>query len=129
VKILVDMNLSPEWVGVLSVPGWTVRRWNEVGRPEAEDPELASWAVQNGFFILTQDLDFSDILFMTQADAPSVILLRHRDEHSAEFRTHVRHCLVEMEKQLQAPSLVVIDRHHARWRSLPIGGNFDRPGV
>ncbi len=124
-KILVDMNLSPEWIGLLSQPGWIVRRWNEIGRPDAEDPDIAAWAAQNGFTVLTQDLDFSDILFMTQAAAPGVILLRHHDEHSAEFRLHVRRCLAEMEKQLQSPSLLVIDRHHARWRPLPIGSGAD----
>ncbi|MGH7991678.1 MAG: DUF5615 family PIN-like protein, partial [Limisphaerales bacterium] len=68
------MNLSPEWVGLLARPDWTVRRWNEVGKPNADDPGTAAWAAQNGFTVLTQDLDFSDILFMTHADAPGVIL-------------------------------------------------------
>jgi len=125
VKILVDMNLSPEWISHLTRPGWTIRRWNEVGKPNAEDPDIAVWAAQNGFAVLTQDLDFSDILFMTQAAAPSVILLRTNNEHSSEFRAHVLRCLVEMEKQLHSPSLLVIDRHHARWRPLPIGSDSD----
>ena len=124
-KILVDMNLSPEWLGVLVRPGWTVCRWNEVGNPNADDPDIAAWAAQNGFTVLTQDLDFSDILFMTQAAAPSVILLRADDEHSPESRAHVLRCIVAAEKQLHAPSLLVIDRHHARWRPLPIGSDSD----
>jgi predicted nuclease of predicted toxin-antitoxin system len=122
-KILVGMNLSPEWVPFLSRPGWEVRRWNEVGRPDAEDPELAAWAAERGFAILTQDLDFSDILFMTQAAAPSVILLRAADELSAEFRAHVLRCLIEAEELLRSPSLLVIELHRARWRQLPIGSD------
>jgi predicted nuclease of predicted toxin-antitoxin system len=125
VNILVDMNLSPEWVEFLARPGWIIRRWNEVGQATAEDPDIALWAAQNKFAVLTQDLDFSDILFMTQAAAPSLILLRYQDEHAAEFRIHVQRCIVEMEKQLTAPFLLVIDRHHARWRPLPIGSGTD----
>jgi len=125
VKILVDMNLSPEWIGHLARPDWTVHRWNEVGNPKAEDPDIAAWAAQNGFAVLTQDLDFSDILFMTQATAPSVILLRSDDELSPVFRAHVLRCILAAEKQLHAPSLLVIDRHHARWRPLPIGSDTE----
>ncbi len=88
-KILVDMNLSPEWVTFLIRPGWEVRRWNEVGNPKAEDPEIAVWAAEHEFIVLTQDLDFSDILFMTQASAPGIILLRPADELSPAFRAHV----------------------------------------
>jgi predicted nuclease of predicted toxin-antitoxin system len=121
VKILVDMNLSPEWVAFLARPGWEVRRWNEVGRPTADDPDLAAWAAQNGFTVLTQDLDFSDILFMTQAAAPGVILLRSAEELSPVFRAHVLRCILQAEKLLHAPSLLVIDPHRARWRPLPIG--------
>ena len=124
-KILVDMNLSPEWVGVLARPGWAICRWNEVGRPDADDPDIAAWAAQNGLTVLTQDLAFSDLLFMTQAAAPGVIHLRADDEHSPEFRAHVLRCIVEADKRLHAPSLLVSDRHHARWRSLPIGSDSD----
>ena len=119
------MNLSPEWVGLLTRPGWTICRWNEVGPPNADDTEIAAWAAQNHFAVLTQDLDFSDILFMTQAAAPTVILLRTKEEFLPGFSAHVLHCLVEMERQLHSPSLVVIDRHHARWRPLPIGSDSE----
>ena len=120
-KILVDRNPSPEWVAFLARPGWVVRRWHEVGPPPAEDPEIAARAAEHGFFILTQDLDFSDLLFMTLAVVPSVILLRSRDELSPEFRAHVLRCIVPATPLLREPSLLVIDRSHARWRPLPFG--------
>ena len=62
---------------------------------------------------------------MTQAAAPSVILLRADDELSPEFQGHVLRCILEAEKRLHAPCLLVIDRHHARWRSLPIGSDSE----
>ena len=122
-RILVDMNLSPEWVSFLARPGWLIRRWSEVGVPEADDAEIAAWAAQNEFAVLTQDLDFSDILFMTQAAAPSIVLLRSYDELSPAFRAHVLRCLLAAEKWSQGPFLLVIDPHRARWRRLPIGSD------
>jgi len=59
VKILVDMNLSPEWVAFLARPGWEVRRWNEVGRPTADDPDLAAWAAQNAAQLPLRKSDIS----------------------------------------------------------------------
>lgn len=39
-KILVDMNLSPEWLGVLSQQGWSASHWQDVGSATA--PHLLS---------------------------------------------------------------------------------------
>lgn len=39
-KILVDMNLSPEWVEVLQQAGFTAIHWSAVGKANAQDTEL-----------------------------------------------------------------------------------------
>jgi|GEM_PF-1783610 len=39
-KILIDMNLSPEWVPVLEAEGWTAKHWSHIGNPKAEDKEI-----------------------------------------------------------------------------------------
>jgi predicted nuclease of predicted toxin-antitoxin system len=44
VRIVVDMNLSPDWVGVLVRHGWEAVHWSMVGDPRAADPEIMSWA-------------------------------------------------------------------------------------
>ena len=79
-KILVDMNLSPEWLAVLAQAGWQARHWSTVGSPTAPDADLLAWARQHGWVLLTQDLDFAELLFHTQAGTPSVVLLRLRNE-------------------------------------------------
>ena len=43
-KILVDMNLSPEWVEVFTRHGLSAVHWSAVGDPRAEDPTLMQWA-------------------------------------------------------------------------------------
>jgi hypothetical protein len=40
IKILVDMNLSPEWVPALIREGWEAVHWSAVGDPRAPDDEL-----------------------------------------------------------------------------------------
>ena len=36
-KILIDMNFSPQWSEVLGKYGWEVLHWSEVGDPKAKD--------------------------------------------------------------------------------------------
>lgn len=61
-KILLDMNLSPMWVPVLTRAGFETVHWSEVGKQNAPDSELMLWAKQNEYVVFTHDLDFGDIL-------------------------------------------------------------------
>jgi predicted nuclease of predicted toxin-antitoxin system len=42
-KILIDMNLSPEWVVVFAQHRITAVHWSTVGNPRAEDSVLMDW--------------------------------------------------------------------------------------
>lgn len=64
-KLLVDMNLSPSWIGRLTQHGFEAVHWSEIGAATAGDDEILSWARVNGFVLLTNDLDFSAILAAT----------------------------------------------------------------
>jgi predicted nuclease of predicted toxin-antitoxin system len=39
-KILVDMNLSPDWVEVFARHGLSAVHWSTIGDPRTEDPVL-----------------------------------------------------------------------------------------
>ena len=47
-KFLIDMNLSPAWVPVLTNAGWTAAHRSTVGDPRATDSTLMAWAAANG---------------------------------------------------------------------------------
>lgn len=44
VKILVDMNLSPLWVGFLADRGYESVHWSEIGKPSAPDHLILDYA-------------------------------------------------------------------------------------
>lgn len=67
-KLLVDMNLSPEWVAVLKEAGWETEHWSKVGAPRAADSEIMAWATKHGHVVFTHDLDFGSLLAPTQAE-------------------------------------------------------------
>jgi len=58
-KLLIDMNLSPSWVEFLVRAGWEAIHWSAVGRANAPDAEVMTWAAEHSFVLLTHDLDFS----------------------------------------------------------------------
>src|SRR3954466_2073878 len=66
-KLLVDMNLSPDWVQPLENAGWETRHWNTLGDPQATDATVFLFSAQNGWVIFTHDLDFGAILAHTRA--------------------------------------------------------------
>ena len=48
VQLVVDMNLSVEWVAELAAHGWPAVHWSTVGEPRADDAVIMAWALANG---------------------------------------------------------------------------------
>jgi len=69
--LLVDMNLTPRWVQELVGAGHEALHWSEAGNPTASDAEICTFAREDEYVVLTNDLDFPQILAHT-----SVVLLR-----------------------------------------------------
>lgn len=78
-KILIDMNLSPDWTAAFAAAEIESIHWSTVGDPRAEDIEIVEYARTNGCVVFTHDLDFGTILALTHAAGPSVIQVRAQD--------------------------------------------------
>ena len=76
VRLVVDMNLSVEWITELTRHGWSAIHWSTVGDPRADDITIMAWAVENGDVVFTHDLDFGTTLALTHATGPSVLQVR-----------------------------------------------------
>jgi predicted nuclease of predicted toxin-antitoxin system len=119
-KILIDMNLSPEWVAVLNAHGWGAIHWSCVGNPGAPDQEILAWAKSNGHIVLTHDLDFGAILASTRGKSPSVIQLRMQDINPQHIKTLVIQAMNQFRQYLQEGALISIDEKGPRVRILPL---------
>jgi predicted nuclease of predicted toxin-antitoxin system len=51
-KLLVDMNLSPRWVG-LTKAGFEAVHWSNVGAANASDTEIMRYASTHDYVVLT----------------------------------------------------------------------------
>jgi len=120
VKLLVDMNLSPSWVGWLTRHEFEAVHWSTIGAATAPDDEILSWARGNGFVVPTNDLDFSAILAATSGHAPSVVQLRARDLLSEAAMTIVASALEVHGDDIERGALLSIDEGGTRVRMLPL---------
>ncbi|MGH8477656.1 MAG: DUF5615 family PIN-like protein [Methylococcales bacterium] len=120
IKVLVDMNLSLDWVPTLTNEGWNAIHWSEVGDPRARDTEIMNWALNHGYVVFTHDLDFGLTLALTHAAGPSVLQIRGQQVLPENVSTLVFATLRGYEKELITGALVVVEASRSRIRILPI---------
>jgi predicted nuclease of predicted toxin-antitoxin system len=119
-KVLVDMNLSPDWAGFLAEAGFEAVHWSNVGSKSATDSELMRWAAENDHIVLTADLDFGAILAVTRGIKPSVVQLRSDLLSPRAAGSAVVRAMRQARQELLDGALISIDAAHARLRILPL---------
>ena len=120
-RLLVDMNLTPRWVEFLVSAGYEAVHWSSVGSVSAKDEHICDFARQHIYVILTNDLDFPQILAHTKGAAPSIVLLRGEplvpEVRSAALLSALNAC----ERDLDQGAIVTLDwLDRQRLRVLPL---------
>ncbi|MBD2410582.1 hypothetical protein FACHB389_16180 [Nostoc calcicola FACHB-389] len=119
-KILIDMNLSPDWVAVFEKYNISAVHWSTVGDRREKDSIIMEWARTNGYIVFTHDLDFGSLLAATGVDTPSVIQVRTQDVLPNSIENLVISALNQFESLLEMGALVTVDQSQSRVRILPI---------
>ena len=120
-KLVVDMNLSPAWCGMLAAAGHDAVHWSSVGAATAPDALVLAWAYAHGYVILTHDLDFGAILAASRGRGPSVVQIRTQDVAPDKLGPMIISALVQCADLLARGALVSIDAETMRARALPLG--------
>ena len=118
-KLLIDMNLSPDWVEVFERQGWQAVHWSAVDDPRASDSTIMAWARANGYVVFTHDLDFGTLLATTRVRGPSVIQVRTQDVMPHNLGSRLVQILRQYESVLESGALITVDEARARMRILP----------
>jgi predicted nuclease of predicted toxin-antitoxin system len=117
-KLLIDMNLSPDWVRFLFNAGVEAIHWSAIGAAIAPDTEIVDYASAHGFVVLAQDLDFGVILAITKVQKPSVMQIRSESlDPNSIGKIHLS-ALVEGESSLESGVLLTLDSKRTRMRLL-----------
>jgi predicted nuclease of predicted toxin-antitoxin system len=120
VRLVVDMNLSVEWVEELARQGWAAVHWSTVGDPRADDAVIMAWAQANNHVVFTHDLDFGTALALTHATGPSVLQVRGQSVLPEDIGPVVAAALRQHDAALATGALVVVEVRKSRVRVLPL---------
>lgn len=119
-KMLIDMNLSPDWVKVFEKYDIEAVHWSNVGDPREKDTVIMECVRANGYIVFTHDLDFGSLLAATGTETPSVIQVRTQDILPTSIENLVISALHQFESELNNGALVTVDKAQSRVRILPI---------
>jgi predicted nuclease of predicted toxin-antitoxin system len=119
--LLIDMNLTPRWVPFLANAGHGAVHWSSVGPISAKDHEICDYARHSGSVIVTNDLDFPQILAHTRGTSPSVVLIRGEPLIPEVRGAALLGALVVCERELAQGAIVTLDwSDKPRARVLPL---------
>jgi predicted nuclease of predicted toxin-antitoxin system len=118
-KLVIDMNLSPRWEELLQQKGIEAVHWSKIGRANAPDSEIMRYAFDNGFSVLTHDLDFSAMLAHTHGNKPSVIQIRGPVTPEICF-IPVANALAQFSGEIEMGALIAVDPRKTRVNILPL---------
>ncbi len=119
-RLIVDMNLSPDWADFLNNAGFEADHWSAIGNAHAPDPVIMAYARSHEAIILTNDLDFSAILAASGRAAPSVIQIRAGDLSVEAIGKQILAALEQIADVLQSGALVTVEPAKMRLTLLPI---------
>lgn len=120
-RILIDMNLTPRWVGHLNGAGHEAHHWSSLGSASAKDREICEYAREHGYVLLTNDLDFPQILAHTGSATPSVVLLRGEPLVPEVRGAALLQALADCESDIGRGAIVTLDwSERPRARVLPL---------
>jgi predicted nuclease of predicted toxin-antitoxin system len=120
VTVVIDNCLPVTWVEYLRQHGHAARHWRELGPPNAPDADILRWALAHKAVVLTQDLDFTKLLFESRAVLPSVIQLRLDDIRPSSIGEDVVQILDQQADALLQGALITVKGHKSRVRLLPL---------
>lgn len=119
-RLLIDMNLSPSWVGFFVANGVDAVHWKDVGAGSADDATLLAWARESGRLVFTHDLDFSALIALAGSDGPSILQVRTQAVLPEDIGAAVLLVLREHADSLAKGAIVSVDESLSRVRILPI---------
>ena len=119
-KLVIDMNLSTEWVAPLRQAGVDAVHWSEIGPQDASDDAIMIWSREHRAVVLTRDLDFGAALMVYAYPSPSVVQLRIKQVRPERDLARVRRAIALHGAHLERGAIVTVEEHRIRARVLDV---------
>lgn len=122
-KFLADMNISPITVELIQARNYEVVRVSHVLKHSSSDNEILEYSRSHNLTLLTQDLDFSYLIALSNYSKPSFITFRVTN-NSPQKLAELFFKIMNLENILEAigsGSSITVNDSGIRIRQLPIG--------
>jgi len=119
-RLLANMNISPETVNVLQEKGLDIIRVSQILPATSSDAEILELARRQNRVLVTQDLDFSALLALGGFDSPSLITVRMTVSDPEAVTEKLLKLLPEIQDVLSKGCAISVDDYSFRIRWLPI---------
>jgi predicted nuclease of predicted toxin-antitoxin system len=120
VKFLADIGISIKSVTFLKNTGYRAVHLSELGLNSLSDAMILAKAKNEGFVILTHDLDFGELIAASGGVLPSVITFRLRNMKAANVNNYLDKILLSHTKDLEEGCVISVTEGQIRVRKLPI---------
>ncbi len=119
-SFLVDMPVSPDVARWLNEKGYDAVHASQISLSKAKDKEIIEVAKKQNRIIITVDLDFPQILALSGARSPGIILFRGGNYSESEMLSLIARVVEKFSESELADSISVVDKTKIRRIKLPI---------
>ncbi len=119
-KFLADMGISPRSVEFLRDLQIDAIHLHELGLEQLPDGEIVAKARREAYIILTHALDFGELLALSGARLPSVVIFRLQNMRPANINRYLQQLIAQHKLMLDQGAIFIISENRIRIRSLPI---------
>jgi len=120
VRFMADMGISPRSVAFLRDRGVEAVHLSEIGLDRLSDDKVLEKAQREGYVVLTHDLDFAELVALSGAELPSVVIFRLRNMRPDNVNRYLEVLVTEHQKPLDQGAIFSISEGRIRVRNLPI---------
>ncbi|MBD1209719.1 MAG: DUF5615 family PIN-like protein [Ignavibacteria bacterium] len=120
-RFILDMNVSPLTVTFLQQHAHDALRVSTVLPQSASDSAILEYARTENRFVLTNDLDFSDLIALNNHSSPSVLTLRLSQIDPETIHSLLLRALPSMQAAMAESQIIAtLTEKSLRLRTLPI---------
>ena len=118
-RFLADMGISPSTVAFLRGLGYEALHLHEEGLDRLRNSAILTRAREEGWVILTHDLDFGELVAASGARLPSLVVFRLRNMHPDRVNQYLHRIVGEHQAALEQGAVISVTEGQIRVRPLP----------